>query len=59
MPLPSIEAKRRQLQRRGWSPKRIEQYLKDWKWKIHPPLETRGNARRPKAVGKGSLPHGR
>jgi len=52
------EAKRRQLELRGWSTARIDQYLKDWKWKINPPLETRGNKRRPRAVGVGSRDHG-
>jgi hypothetical protein len=55
----SVDAKRAQLRRRGWSDARIEQYLRDWKWKINPPLETRGNKRKPRAAGNGSLPHGR
>ena len=32
----SYEEKRRQLERRGWSKARIDQYMKDWKFHIPP-----------------------
>lgn len=32
----SDKQKREQLKRRGWSPRRIEQYMKDWKFHIPP-----------------------
>lgn len=30
----TVDEKRKQLERRGWSDKRIEQYLKDWRFKV-------------------------
>jgi len=37
MTSPSIEDwKRRQLRNRGWSERRIEQYMKDWRFHIPP-----------------------
>jgi len=42
-----VSAKRHQLEAKGWSRRRIEQYLKDWQWNV-------GWTTNPKGVGKGS-----
>ena len=38
--------KRAQLKRRGWSPARIDQYMKDWKFHIPPTKSPHGRANR-------------
>jgi hypothetical protein len=43
-----VKAKRSQLEAKGWSRRRIDQYLKDWQWNV-------GWTTNPKGVGKGSL----
>ena len=48
----TVDQKRKQLQAKGWSDKRIEQYLKDWTWKIPKNFG-------PKAFGEGSREHKR
>lgn len=43
------EQKRKELEARGWSPKRIEQYLRDWRFYIprsfNPKSQSRGSCR--------------